>query len=57
MPKASEEARRARRRAEERLAVAYGWPDRRSRRIDWRVAVVLVAVVGIIAVLVSGWHL
>lgn len=58
MPKASKEAREARRKADERLASAYGWPDRRTRyTVDWRVGVVLVLVLGILAVLLSGWHL
>jgi len=58
MPKASEEARRARRRAEERLSVAYGWPDKRTRAtgIPPAVAVALVILFGIALVIVSGWH-
>lgn len=60
MPKASEKARRERRRAEERLSTAYGWPTRRRRELlglPWPAAVALIVIAGAIVVIGMGWHL
>lgn len=55
MPKPSEEAREARRTAEERLRTAYGFPDRYSRPLSPRGAIAVILWAVVLFALVARW--